>query len=105
MKYFCTAFPFIGMTFSTTAQKISSENLRMLQKKEDSLKGHAMKLLQGINVADRYKADSIFTKMFVRALRVNHSFLYPFDSLFTISRLYAPDSSFRIFHLADGGKR
>jgi len=97
MKYFCTAFLFIGMTFSATAQKISSENLRILQKKEDSLKGHAIKLLQGINVADRYKADSTFTKMFVRALRVNHSFQYSFDSLYTISRLYAPDSSFRIF--------
>jgi hypothetical protein len=35
--------------------------------------------------------------MLVRALKVTGSFYYPFDSLETISKLYAPDSSFRIF--------
>jgi hypothetical protein len=33
----------------------------------------------------------------VRALRITNSFDYPFDSLITISKLMAPDSSFRIF--------
>jgi hypothetical protein len=33
----------------------------------------------------------------VRALKTPHSFEYPFDSLITISKLVAPDSSFRIF--------
>jgi hypothetical protein len=35
--------------------------------------------------------------MFVRALKTNHAFDYPFDSLITISKIYPPDSSFRIF--------
>jgi hypothetical protein len=35
--------------------------------------------------------------MFVRALKTQHSFFYPFDSLQTISKLYPPDSTFRIF--------
>jgi len=45
----------------------------------------------------RIVADSLFTKIFVRALKSNNSFYFPFDSLFSISRLYAPDSSFKIF--------
>src|SRR5687768_7801039 len=46
---------------------------------------------------DRMYSDSIFTRTFVRALQVKNSFYYPFDSVFGISRLYAPDSTFRIF--------
>jgi hypothetical protein len=65
--------------------------------KEDSLKTHSWKIIEGINASDRFKADSIFTRIFVRALSVKNSFYHPFDSLMTISRLYSPDSSFRIF--------
>ena len=46
---------------------------------------------------DRMYSDSIFTRTFVRALQVKNSFYYPFDSVFGISRIYAPDSTFRIF--------
>jgi hypothetical protein len=35
--------------------------------------------------------------MLVRALATPHSFRHPFDSLQNISRVYAPDSSFRMF--------
>jgi hypothetical protein len=35
--------------------------------------------------------------MLVRSLKTPNSFYYPFDSLVTVSRIYAPDSSFRIF--------
>jgi hypothetical protein len=68
-----------------------------LQQKEDSLKTYAKDIIQAINPQNRFKADSLFTKMFVRALKVTGSFNYPFDSLETISKLYPPDSSFRIF--------
>ncbi|HMU73264.1 MAG TPA: hypothetical protein PKD93_11015, partial [Ferruginibacter sp.] len=53
--------------------------------------------IQGISSDDRFTSDSLFTRMLVRALKTPNSFYYPFDSLETISRLYAPDSSFRIF--------
>lgn len=56
----------------------------------------APKILFGINPEDRLKADSLFTRQLVRALRIPNSFHYAFDSLENISRLYAPDSSFRI---------
>lgn len=39
----------------------------------------------------------MFVRTLVRALQVKNSFYYPFDSVVGISKLYAPDSSFRIF--------
>ncbi|MEP7111266.1 MAG: hypothetical protein ABI760_24940 [Ferruginibacter sp.] len=87
---------FTGVHF-IFAQHIKKENLAVLQEKEDSLKTYSLKLIQGISAEDRFNADSIFTKMFVRALVTKNSFYYPFDSLETISKLYPPDSSFKIF--------
>ncbi len=74
-----------------------SLNTMELQQREDSLKSWAFALVNGADAAERFEADSIFTKMLVRALVQPWSFQYPFDSLQTVSRLYAPDSSFRIF--------
>lgn len=79
------------------AQGISRTDHKFLHQKQDSLKLLARKIIQGINADDRFNADSTFTRMLVRALKTPHSFHYPFDSLETVSRLYAPDSSFRIF--------
>jgi len=87
------AFCLIGFT----QQRFTKTDLKFLQKKEDSLKIYSVKLLQGINDIDRFKADSSFTRMFVRALKTTNSFYYPFDSIESVSKLYAPDSSFRIY--------
>ena len=84
----------IGNSF---AQSISSENRKALEKKQDSLKTYALKIIQGRTTEDRFTADSQFTKMFVRALKIKGSFHYPFDSLITISKLSPKDSSFKIF--------
>jgi hypothetical protein len=92
---FLTAFLLI--CFIGSAQSITKADLKFLHKKEDSLKTYSIKLLQGINDIDRFKADSIFTRIFVRALKTTNSFHYPFDSVESISKLYAPDSSFRIY--------
>src|ERR1700751_4413018 len=79
------------------AQQLSKTDRHFLMKKEDSLKLFAVKILMETRDYDRFKADSAFTKTLVRALKTTNSFYYPFDSLQTISTLYAPDSSFRIF--------
>jgi len=71
--------------------------LSYLKKKEDSLAKLGKQIVEDEEVAVRFRADSQFTRILVRALRVPHSFHFPFDSLITISRLYAPDSAFRIF--------
>lgn len=81
---------------STFAQLSTSEN-NALRKKEDSLKKFSLQIIQGRTAADRFAADSQFTKLFVRALKIKNSFYYTFDSLFTISKLVPADSTFKIF--------
>lgn len=93
------AFLFIFLFFNgvCVAQKIATQDIKVLQKKEDSLKILSLKIIQGRTAAERFQADSAFTKMFVRALKIKNSFHYPFDSLITISKLSPPDSTFKIY--------
>ena len=79
------------------AQKISVADKKLLIKKEDSLKIYADSMINAVGAGKRFLSDSQFVKTFVRALKMSNSFLYPFDSLATVSRLYPADSSFRIF--------
>ena len=82
---------------AASAQPINNSDLKILQQKEDTLKVFANKIISGQSVSIRFNNDSLFTRGFVKALKTPYSFYYPFDSLQTISKLYAPDSSFRIF--------
>jgi len=77
--------------------QINRSEREKLHKKEDSLKSFALQIIQGRTASERFTADSQFTKMFVRALKIKNSFYYPFDSLITISKLVPEDSSFKIF--------
>ena len=88
---------FFSAGLESSAQHINRADMRIIQQKEDSMKPESIKIIQGINDFDRLKADSIFTRMLMRTLQVKNSFYYQFDSLQSISQLYAPDSSFRIF--------
>src|ERR1700744_6541800 len=85
------------VSISCFAQHISPAEKAFIQKKEDSLKYYANVIAYSSQPRDRFSSDSIFTRMLVKALRTPHSFYYHFDSLQTISILYPPDSSFRIF--------
>ena len=97
MKICATFLILFFLTSNLSAQRISSIDRKFLLQKEDSLKTVALKIVQGRNSADRFFADSAFTRIFVRALRTHNSFYHPFDSIINISKLYAPDSSFKIF--------
>jgi hypothetical protein len=97
MKKPCLFVAYILLNFFCFSQRINKSDNTFLKQKEDSLKGYANDMVQAINPQNRFNADSLFTKMFVRALKTNNSYYYPFDSLQTISKLYPPDSSFRIF--------
>ena len=96
MKFFLCSLSLLFFVV-VNAQHLSSANRKILDKKEDSLKNAADSMVNGVSPAKRFRSDSILVRTLVRALQVNNSFYYPFDSLQTISRLYAPDSSFRIF--------
>lgn len=78
------------------AQPSPKQVSKELEKKEDTLKNFALKMVFSENPAERFRSDSNFVRTFVRALQLPNSFYYPFDSV-NISKLYAPDSSFRIF--------
>ncbi|HUR66825.1 MAG TPA: hypothetical protein VMZ03_10810 [Chitinophagaceae bacterium] len=78
-------------------QKISSADLKKLRAKEDTLLEYSRYLNTDSLTEDRMVSDSIFTKTLVRALLIKNSFYYPFDSLRGVSKLYSPDTTFRIF--------
>jgi len=93
-------FLFISALFLSNngySQIISAADKKKLVAKEDTLKEYARYLVTDSLTEDRMISDSIFTRTLVRALQIRNSFYYPFDSVLGVSRLYAPDSSFRIF--------
>ena len=83
-----------AMTF---AQKIDSADIKTFRSKEDSLKYFSFLMINSEDPGERLRCDSHFIKIMVRALKIKNSFEFSFDSLQTISKLVAPDSSFRIF--------
>ncbi|HXB92922.1 MAG TPA: hypothetical protein VNU72_11560 [Puia sp.] len=76
--------------------KLPSTEIRELQQREDSLQKFSDRIVNDSLPEDRFRADSQFVRSLVRSLKLPNSFYYPFDSLRTISRLYSPDSAFRI---------
>ncbi len=78
------------------SQKIASADLKQLRLKEDTLQALAKNLIVDSMTENRMRHDSLFIRTLVRTLKVKHSFFYPFDSVIGVSKLYAPDSTFRI---------
>lgn len=85
------------MAFTASAQTIAAADLKLLQKREDTLKALAKAVIVDSLTASRMRSDSLFVRTLVRSLQVKNSFYYPFDSVLGISKIYAPDSAFRIF--------
>jgi hypothetical protein len=79
------------------AKYISSADKSQLEKQQDSLAPFYYEIVNAPEANQRFRADSFFIRLFVRSLKIQNSFYFPFDSLQSISKLYAPDSSFRIF--------
>jgi hypothetical protein len=90
---------FLLLSFSTAvfSQKITSADMKKLRAKEDTLRDFSFYLNTDSLTEERMVSDSLFTKTLVRALQIKNSFYYPFDSVIGISKIYAPDTSFRIF--------
>jgi hypothetical protein len=96
MKRFLILVVACCFTLPISAQRKVPASVQLLMQLEENLRPYADDIVNAPETADRAIADSIFTRALVQALKVPYSFSYPFDSLKTISRLYAPDSSFRI---------
>ena len=92
----CQIFVFsYGQTVSE--KHFSGNEKLLLEKQQDSLKQFAFDIVNAPEANQRFRADSVFIRMLVRSLKIPNSFYFPFDSVQTISKIYAPDSSFRIF--------
>ncbi|MDE3213920.1 MAG: hypothetical protein KGM98_11855 [Bacteroidota bacterium] len=97
MKRFRLALLFIFGLLHTGLAQITPTDYQTLHKMDTSLETYARQIIQGRTSVERFTADSMFTRMLVRALKVRHSFEFPFNSMISISKLVPPDSSFRIF--------
>jgi hypothetical protein len=82
---------------TTYSQAISPAERKIFKLKEDTLKMLSKDLNIDSLQEGRMRSDSNFIRALVRTLQVKNSFYYPFDSVKGISKLYAPDSTFRIF--------
>lgn len=74
-----------------------SSRIKQLNTYQDSLANLGKKFVNDQNDLERKNANYLFIKTLVSALKVPNSFLYPFDSVKSISILNSPDNKFRIF--------
>lgn len=89
-------FLLMAIGFSVPAQ-LSEANRQTLASRDESLAVLAQQMINDESAANRFRADSNFVRGLVRALQIPFSIDYPFRQLQTVSQLYPPDSSFRIF--------
>ena len=93
---FLSAVALLIFSYTASSQKITAADKKILQIKEDSLQQIAAYMILDTLEVGRVLAYKDFVPTLIRALKVKNSFYYPFDSVMGISKLYAPDSSFRI---------
>jgi hypothetical protein len=97
IKFFLAVLSVIFISQAVFPQVITPADRKKLEVKEDSLRTFGRLLIIDSLPEHRMIADSVFTRVLVRALKIKNSFYYPFASVQGVSKLYAPDSSFRIF--------
>jgi len=73
-----------------------SGRLKQLKVYEDSLASLGKKFVNDDNDLERKNANYTFIKTLVSALKIPNSFLYPFDSVKSISIINSPDNRFRL---------
>ncbi|MBX2902752.1 MAG: hypothetical protein KF872_04275 [Chitinophagales bacterium] len=75
---------------------LSKHDLKQIKAIEDTLKSLSYITLNDSTDEGRKKACYTMIPTLVRALKITNSFYYPFDSVVSISKVYPPDSTFRI---------
>jgi hypothetical protein len=86
-----------------------SGNVKQLMILQDSLSHLGKRLINNDTEMERMNANSQFIQTLVQALKVPHSFNFPFDSVKAVTIVNSPDSRYRIisWHVAfdDGSYR
>jgi hypothetical protein len=65
---------------------------------EDTLVNISRKIMEASTDSEKLILTSGFSNTLLRAIKINESFSYPFDSLRTLSKLISPDKRFRIYN-------
>lgn len=87
----------LPVSYALAQHSDDSGNIKKLQAYQDTLTELGKTFINNENDLERKNANYEFIKTLVSALKVPNSFLFPFDSLKTISILNSPDNRFRIF--------
>ncbi|WP_158994904.1 hypothetical protein [Mucilaginibacter sp. L196] len=97
MKRLLVFIPLILFLNQSFAQHTDENtNLGRLNRYQDSLADLGKVMINNDNELERQNANTLFVKTLVTALKVPNSFLFPFDSVKTVSILNSPDNRFRI---------
>lgn len=88
----------MAMILSLTARSQTPMTDPALLSMEKEMARTAQMILYGESDSSRIEASRRLTDQLNHALSLQGSFRWPFDSLISIARLYAPDSNFRLFN-------
>jgi hypothetical protein len=91
---FLTLFFLCAQCFAQHSDE--SGRIKQLHIYEDSLASLGKKFVNEDNDLERKNANYTFIKILVSALKIPNSFLYPFDSVKSVTIINSPDNRFRI---------
>jgi hypothetical protein len=98
---FIFSFALIFLFFCSFGQgskiAFSAKEKNQLSALEDTLSFYAYSIVNDSLPEDRFYATRELIVTLVKALKMKHSFYYPFSKLKSVSLQYPPDSSFRMF--------
>lgn len=95
-KLFAFIIPTLLCLHTYAQHSDESSNLQKLRTYQDSLITLGKTMVNDENDLERKNANYHFIKTLVGALKIPNSFLFPFDSVKTISIINSPDNRFRI---------
>lgn len=90
-------FLIILIIFYSNSLLCQKGNTKLFREYEDTLKIVASKIMYDKTEEEKNKSNKYFIEILSEVLSYEKAFNFPFDSLITISRIYSPDKTFRIF--------
>lgn len=88
---------FVTSGIKAQANKISDADLFLMQRYEDTIRWLGNTIVQDTSWEMREAATGKIIPTLVKALKIENSYYYPFDSLSTIKIIKPADDAFRIF--------
>lgn len=92
----CCISPVMAQSKADNLKRIDSLSLDSLNDIEIRLEGLGRTMIVSTDEKERITSAFHFVKTFIRALRMQNSYFYPFDTIKNISVLTAPDQRFRV---------